>query len=242
MAAANDRAGTALVTDFLMPKRIRFLDSHFLYRDGKHSVKDITLSRELLALVPDTEELTGLTEAVLRLYLLAENERQLRFEIPENSELSAFLPDTHVTGMTFMNLFTKGVLALEAPEDEKGYWILSADPVFREAVPDAENRLWSLFKTIRSFGSAEAFAEIIFRDQKLVRTEKLSEEMSLTYEWDRDFERVYMKGERLESEETERERAVRLNREASLRKTLELIRVINEEAAAENEEEEPKHV
>ena len=44
-----------------------------------------------------------------------------------------------------------------------------------------------------------------------------------------------------ESAETEREKAVRLNREASLRKTLELIRVINEEAAPEKEEEAPKH-
>ena len=242
MAAVNDRAGTALVTGFLMPRLIRFRDRDLLYRDGMHSVRDITLSRELMALVPDTEELTQLTEAVLGLYLFAENERQLRFEIPEDSGLRAFLPDAHVTGMTFLNLFTKGVLTLEAPEDDGGYWTLAADPVFREAVPDAENRLWTLFKVIQSVGSGHSFAEIIFRDQKLVRTEKLSEEMSVTYEWDRAFERVYIRGESPESEETARERAVRLNREASLQKTLELIRVINEEAAAENEEEAPKHV
>ncbi len=242
MAAVNDRSGLALVTDILMPGLIRFRDRHFLYRNGKHTVRDIALSGALSKLVPDAEELTQLTEAVLGLYLLAENERQLRFEIPENSVLRAFLPDAHVTGMTFLNLFTNGVLKLKKPEDPKGYWTLEADPVFREAVPDAENRLWTLFKVIQSAGSVHSFAEIVFKDQKLVRTEKLSEEMSLTYEWDSAFEKVYVQGESPETEETERERAVRLNREASLKKTLELIRAINGEAAPENEEEESKHV
>ena len=241
MAFVNERSGTALVMGVLMPKLIRFRNSHFLYRNGKHSVRDISLSRDLPKAATDPEELSGLSEAVLRLYLKAENERTLRFEIPEESVLRTFLPDTHVTGMTFLNLFTKDVLKLEAPEDPEGLWILKADPVFQETVPEAERRLRFLFRTILAYGNEHFSFEVRFEPQELVRTVSIEKEMTLTYEWDREFERVYIQGEDPKEQETERERAVRLNREASLKKTLELIRSINEEASPEQEEEAPKH-
>ena len=242
MTFVDECSGTALVTDVLMPKLIRFRDSHFLYRNGRHSVKDISLSRGLETKVSGPEELTSLSEAVLKLYLRAEKEKALRFEIPEDSVLRGFLPDSHVTGMTFLNLFTKGVLRLEKPEDPKEGWKLIADPVFQEAVPEAERKLWSLFRTVQAYGNEHLWCRIVFEPQELVRTIPLEKEMSLTYEWDREFEKVYIQGEKPEEAETERERAVRLNREASLQKTLELIRTINEEASPENEEEAPKHV
>lgn len=241
MAFSNERSGISLVTDVLMPGRIRFRNNCFLYRNGKHALKDIVLSGELKALVPDPEELSRLSEAVLKLYLRAEKERALRFEIPEDSVLRAFLPDAHVTGMTFLNLFTNGVLRLRAPEGPEDSWTLVSDPVFREATEDAERKLWLLFRMIQAYGNEKLWCRIIFEEQDLVRTEELEQDMTLTYEWDRGFERIYIQGECPEETETERERAVRLNREASLQKTLELIRSINEEASADQEEEEPKH-
>ncbi len=241
MGLVHEKSGISLVTDVLMPGRIRFRNNCFLYRNGKHAVRDIVLSDELKALVPDAEELSGLLESVLKLYLRAEKERALRFEIPEDSVLRAFLPDAHVTGMTFLNLFTNGVLRLLAPEEPEGSWTLASDPVFREAVPEAERKLWLLFRLIQAFGNEHLWCRIIFEEQELVRTVELEQDMTLTYEWDREFERIYIQGECPEETETERERAVRLNREASLQKTLELIRSINEEASADQEEEEPKH-
>lgn len=237
MAFVDETLGTSLVTEVLMPKRIRFRDSHFVYRNGRHSVRDIVLSPELFSIVPDRHALSDLTDAVLELYLCAEKERTLRFQIPEGSLLREFLPDAHVTGMTFLNLFTKGVLRLDPPETQEDPWTLTADPVFRDAVPEAERKLWLLFRLIQSRGSEKAWCTILFEPLDLVRTVRIEEEMSLTYDWDRTFEKVYIQGEKPENEETERERAVRLNREASLRKTLEIIRVINEEASPENEEE-----
>ncbi|MBR3436290.1 MAG: hypothetical protein IKG97_00910 [Lachnospiraceae bacterium] len=245
MTFVNERSGTALVTGVLMPKLICFRNGHFLYRNGKHSVRDICLSRELSGLTDSAEEITNLSETVLKLYLRMEKEKALRFEIPEESDLRSFLPDTHVTGMTFLNLFTKGVLKLEAPEekdDPLAPWVLTADPVFMEAVPGAERRLGHLFRAILDFGRERFLFRLASAPQELVRTVSLEKDMTLTYEWDRRFERQYIQGEDPGDPETERERAVRLNREASLQKTLELIRSINEEAASDNKEEAPKHV
>ena len=240
MTFVNERSGTALVTRVLMPKLIRFRDRHFQYAGGKHTVSGIDLSRDLHETGADAEMITRLAESVLSLYYRAEEEKGLRFEIPEESLLRGFLPDAHVTGMTFLNLFTRDVLRLSEPAEGEG-WTLFADPVLPEAVPDAERKLGILMKAVLAFGKEHGKVRIVFEPGDLVRTEQLEENMSLTYGWDRQFEQTYLKGECPESVETEREKAVRLNREASLRKTLELIRVINEEASPEKEEEAPKH-
>ena len=241
MTFVNEKSGTALVTQVLMPKLIRFRDGHFVYRDGRHSVKDIALSPELLKDPGDREMLPRLAEAVLALAFRAEDEKALRFEIAEDSVLRDFLPDTHVTGMTLLNLFTRGVLRLVPPAGGEEPWTILADPILKDAVRDAEHKLWILSCVILAYGNERHRIQIIFEPGELTRTERVEEDMSLTYDWDRQFDRIYIQGESPEIAETERERAVRLNREASLKKTLELIRVINEEATPEQKEEAPKH-
>ena len=241
MAALREQSGIALLTDVLMPRRIRFRDSHFVCQDGRHTICGIELSEDLRASGTDADGIARLAESVLSLYYRAEKEKGLRAVVAQDAVLRGYLPDAHLSGMTFLNLFTRGVLRLLGPSEENGEWTFSADPILQSALPDAERKMDLLMKTVLSFGKDRVKYRIVFEPGPLVRTDRLAENMSLTYDWDRAFEQTYILGESPESAETEREKAVRLNREASLRKTLELIRVINEEAAPEKEEEAPKH-
>ena len=225
--------GSELIQKIITPNLIRIRDEGFAYRDGELEVLDMEFSKAIRKQADIMENLEEYAEDFLKLFRFVESEKNLRLPMIEGSDLKSFIPFEETSGMTLLNLFSKGMMSLKLLDDNIA--LVSCDTVFFEGMEHAEEVIGNLMDAVFRFAGEERILTIERTSGKLVKTDVLGRGMRITYEYSFDYEKQ-LKEALLNAvrfavphPETKREENARKHRESILGQIKTLMDDINNE-------------
>lgn len=234
--------GTEIIENIIATNLIRVRDEQFFQNDGITDISDVDFSINIRKVPGLMNQLEGITEDFFSLFYYVEKNEALRLPMKEGAVLRSFIPFEKTSGMTLLNLFSKGVLSLTVSGSQA---VLAADTVFFDGMENGTEALENLMNTVFAFREEDRILMITEKTEALVKTDVLAPGMRLTYEYRDDFEKT-LKASLAKGVDfpknfglTRREANVRKEREALLGNIKALMDGINGETEEPEESEKP---
>ncbi len=177
----NGHAGGLFLIRALLGKGLLMpSDQQIAYRAGSHVLTGLTFSPQIRKNRELSRVLPRLSEDLARLFFYVEKREDLK--VPRyliSDELGALLWQEDLTGMTFLNLFARGAMALRVRD---GKYRVVADPLILQGVQGSRERIRALLEAAAEFsGDPAPDPEIVPGKLLLKHTERIGEGMVLSF-------------------------------------------------------------
>lgn len=221
----EESRGEQLVRTYIVPGLISFGEGELLFRDGRHEIQNASFPEEILMDEARRAKLLQDLPDLLELFFTAEGDHRLRIPRPNLSgRLWPYFRNEDATGITFLQLFEKGML--ELTRNDAGFADLFAEASVFQGIPEAEKVLDALCEDIVTFHDGKPCTVRIHTFRRS-HTEDLSDGLDVTYYLDDEFESRFGKnGSPLVPDRDQRMENVRKNRNQTLSRLAEMLQAM----------------